>query len=208
MLRSPVSERFPSMTRYLESLPGGIDAYPEAQAKGAILRMLLEDDGFKLPADALPAALAAHTAAPPAVNAWVPEVHFNAYMLAVFDEYYAKAGGTVAYEKWIHTRNRRLFRSPLFRILFAVVSPERLLVGIEKRWAAFRRGSEMRVLEHTPGAARLAWRHPRNLVTDLSARGLATAFRAGLELAGARETTMTYVLAKPDETIFTGSWGK
>jgi hypothetical protein len=199
---------YPSMARYLALLPGGLDAYPRAQAKGAILRMALEEERLKLPLETLPAQLAAHYTTPPTVNAWIPEVHLNAWMLAVFDAHFTAAGGTAVFEQWIFERNRKLFRTPLFRILFAVASPERILVGIEKRWAAFRRGSEMRLAGQTSTSAELSFHHPKHMASDLSARGLKMALRAALELAGAREVAMTYLLAAPDETRFTASWAK
>ena len=194
------------MTRYLDVLPGGLDAHPRAQAKGAVMRMAIDDEHLILPRETLPDALAAYYTTPPTVNEWISEVHFNALMLAVFDAHFAGAGGTMAYERWILERNRRLLRTPLFRILFAVVSPERLLVGVEKRWAAFRRGSELHVVGHTATSAELSFHHPKNLATDLSARGLRVALRAALELAGARDVEMAYALETPELTKFAGRW--
>jgi hypothetical protein len=197
---------YPGMVRYLAGLPGGLDAYPQAQAKGAVLRMALDETRLKLAPETLPAPLAVHCATPPAVNAWIPEVHLNAWMLAVFDAHFAESGGTVAFEQWIRERNRRLLRTALYRILFAVVSPERLLIGIEKRWAAFRRGTEMHVVAHTSTSAELVHRHPKNLTSELSARGLQVALGAALEQAGAHDVALTVALTAPDETRFTGAW--
>ena len=197
---------YPTMDAYLAALPGGVDAHPSAQAKGAVLRMALDDDRLKLPPATLPPALAAHLQSPPTVNSWIPEAQFNALMLAVFDTHFAGAGGHVAYEAWILERNRLLLRKPLYRILFAVASPERILVGAEKRWAAFRRGTKMHIDGHTDTSVDLSVHYPKSLMSDLSARGLKMALRAAIELAGAREVAIGFDFVGPEATRFHGSW--
>jgi hypothetical protein len=199
---------YPSMERYLAELPGGVDAYPHAQTKGAVLRLALDDERLRLPPETLPAALAAHLLNPPTVNSWFPEVHFNALMLAVFDTHFTGDGGHAEYEAWILERNRALLRRPLYRILFAVASPERILVGAENRWAAFRRGSVMHVDAHTVASVTLSVHHAKHLMTDLAARGLKMALRAAIELAGAREVALGYELTDPELTRYVGSWSR
>lgn len=197
---------FPSLDRFVEALPHGLDSYPDALAKAAILRHALSDVRLPEP-DALPPALARLITDRPALTAWVPEVHFNAMMLAIYDCEFAANGGLARYERWAHERNRKLLRSPLYRILFLVVSPDRLLRGAEKRWSAFRRGTTLHVVEHTDTSAKLTFHYPPKLQTELSMLGLAIALRAALETAGAKHVVVTAGQLGDEQTDVHLRWG-
>lgn len=187
----------PSVARYLALLPEGLASFPEAQAKGAILREVIDDRLYRIEPASLPRELAALYRDPPTVSQWCPEVHFNALVLAVHDQYFAGADGEAAFDRWAYDRNRRMLDKPLYRILFSVASPSHLLHGVKRRWSAFRRGTELRVdsLDGTEGWLSLT--HPPHLVTDLEARGLAGALRAALELSGGRNVTTRLVKESP-----------
>jgi hypothetical protein len=100
---------------------------------------------------------------------------------------------------------RALLRAPLYRVLFAVLSPERLLNGAAQRWHAFRQGTELVTLEKGRGFARLELTFPPGLHSDLTLYLLAAAFEAAIDCTGARENTVD-VSRGPGVATFSCRW--
>jgi hypothetical protein len=182
--------RVPTVARYLRDLPDGLASYPECLAKASLLHSIREQ-GPELDASALPSPLDELVTAPPPVSSWLPEVHTNAIMLAAFDLAFRTAGGMAAFLEWVYERNRKLLSAPLYRVLFLVVSPERLLLHMEKRWAAFHRGTDLTLIERREGHARVRLTFPSKLHCEHSARGVGAALRAAADSAGAKDCRVT-----------------
>jgi hypothetical protein len=178
--------RYPTAHAYLARLPGGVEAYPECRAKASLLR----DMGDSRPIDAapgdLPRALTDLLDAPPPVSSWIPEVLFNAAALAMYDQHF---GGTdiAGFEQWVCDFNRKLFAKPLYRILFALVSPRRLLTLAASRWHAFHRGSTLTVSEPDRNVVHLSLQFPEALFAEPMLRAFGGAWRAAVLTAGAHQ---------------------
>jgi hypothetical protein len=173
----------PSFERYVAGLPGGLDAFPAAQAKGSVIRSVIEAQPDEV-LRGLPAPIRGLAIDPPIDSDWVPEVHFGALVHAV-----AEARGYSAREHcaWLRACNRALFASPLYRILMTVVSPEAMLRHAGKRWSNFHRGSTLDLDGFADDGARVTLRFPAGLFDLLVLRGFAEAFAAALEAAHARD---------------------
>jgi hypothetical protein len=173
-----------SVASYLETLPDGERSYPECQVKASVLRSSLDERPFGRDVP-LPPALRALVDHPPPVSVFIPEVLFNCTMLAVHEVHFPPPLDA-GYLDWVYERNVRLLKAPLYRALFLVLSPERLLVGLEKRWASFRRGSELRLVRQEPRDIELHILTPPHLYPTLVAQGMMQALRAALTCAGGR----------------------
>jgi Protein of unknown function (DUF2378) len=198
-----VGRTLPSLEHYLATLPGGIDAYPHCQAKASVARDAMQRP--LPPSLDLPAPLRALVDQPPPVTAWIPEVHQNALMLAILDTHFDETDVDGFYA-WILDRNRRLFSGPLYRALFFVISPERLLGGFQRRWSTFRRGTELAVEQRGKGRARARITTPPHLHSKLSARGIGFGFQAALERAGGGDVRIEIPSHSPTEVIYELSW--
>jgi hypothetical protein len=199
-----VGRTLPSLERYLAALPGGIDAYPHCLAKASVARDAMQRT---LPPSAeLPAPLRTLIEQPPPVTAWIPEVHQNALMLAILDTHFDETDFD-GFFAWILDRNRRLFSSPLYRALFFVLSPQRLLGGFQRRWSTFRRGTTLAIERSDDRGARARLTSPPHLHTKTSARGLGIGFQAALERAGGSDVDVDIPFQSPTETIYEISWG-
>jgi hypothetical protein len=196
----------PSVARYLEALPNGIESYPEATVKGAILRAGFEDSGFTAEPGALPASLERCIQDPPAIGAWAPETLHSAFLAAVYDDRFLSHGGMKAYEAWVRERNRRLFRGPLYRVLFFVTRPERIFNGTQKRWSAFHRGSELEIVHEAPKGRTLRLTHPPHLFSEAAIVGFGAAFRAVGDAVGLRGPQTRFDRERPDATVFVIEW--
>lgn len=175
----------PSVQAYLDRLPEGLASYPECRAKASLLRDMLASRPLDPTADDLPQGLRALVAAPPPVSSWISEVEFCTASLAIYARHF---GGTdmAAYQQWIFTFNTLLFRKPLYRVLFALVSPQRLLVGTEKRWGTFHRGTSLSVVDRGPTSARVRVEYPPHLYGIELLHAFAAALRSAVVVAGAR----------------------
>lgn len=201
------STPYPSVESYLAELPRGLGSYPQCVAKASVLGDALESRPLHPPAGALPPEILTLVRDPPPVSSWVPETHSNAVLLAILDEHFG-AHETAQFDDWVYVRNRRLFRRPLYRILFAVVSPERLLVGAERRWEAFHKGTKLSVRVTDESSATMELHSPPHLFPATAARGIVQAVRAALEAAGAKEVQVELVRRAPTRLDYAARWAR
>jgi hypothetical protein len=197
----------PTVARYLEGLPHGIDSYPDAVVKGAVLRATLADAGSPIEPGTLPERLERYALDPPSIGMWVPETFHGALVGAIFDARFRDVGGIAAFEGWARERNRKLFKSPLYRVLFFVVRPERIFIGIKNRWSAFHRGSVLEVVEQRPNHRTVRLSHPPGLFSDHALHTFSAAFLAAAEAAGLHAARARRVSEQPTTTDFAVDWG-
>jgi hypothetical protein len=198
----------PTLERYLGELPLGVDSHPEAGVKGSVLRSLQHHPAFEsiVRHPGLPAPVAQLLREPPTATTWVPEVHFNTAMTALYDVVFRDDGGLPRYEMWVAEENVKLLSTPLYQILFAVVGAQRLLAAAPARWAAFRRGSTLSLLRSEKQIAELRLVYPRNLESAVSLHGFAGAFRAAARVARADVQSVTVTPELGVSARFTIAW--
>jgi hypothetical protein len=208
MLRGPPSVSLPSLDNYLAQLPDGLRSYPDALAKATVIMPFREGPvGAALrECGELPAPLRNLLEQPLAVSEWIPEVRLVGLIQTAYDVHFAHAGGAEALQGYIRTTNRAVFKGPLYSILFAVVSPERLLTGAAQRWSAFHRGSKLEVAQRSAGRAVLVLTHPPNLFSNHSLHGHGTSFALAAEMAGGRDVHMSFERTGTDLTRYTIAW--
>lgn len=185
--------RFPKAAQYIESLPDGLDSYPHCVVKGSVLRQLTDSSPVAFPNEGLSPVIRALVDSPPLPSDWIPEVQFNALMLAHEDLIEPDT-----FQKWVYDRNRHLFSSSLYRVLFLVMSPERLITGMTHRWRAFRKGTELQTVEQSKNFIVVELRHPPHLYELHALTNLTIAVRAAMDAAGGKNTAVKLVLQRPD----------
>jgi hypothetical protein len=196
----------PTATAYLDRLPHGADSYPDTQVKGAVVRSALEDPKYRPVRAAVPDVVRSLMDDPPVPGTWVPEVHFQALMAAIYDDHFADAGGIAALEAWTCERNRVIFRSAIYRVLFLIVSPERVFTGADKRWSAFHRGSELEVVGVGNHQATIRLIYPAGLMLDVCAHSYGGAFRAALAAAHAKLGEIDCAVESDTSTRYDVRW--
>lgn len=173
----------PSFDRYVAGLPGGLDAYPDVRIKGSVVRSVVDGQPEEVLRE-LPAPVRALALDPPVDSEWIPEAYFAALLHAVAER---RGYGPRECRAWFRRSNRALFASPLYRILFVVVSPEALLRQPGKRWGAFHRGTTLELEGVADDGVRLALRFPAGLFDEIVLDAFAEAFAAALEAAHAKD---------------------
>ena len=192
----------PLWRRYVDALPDGINSHPECLVKGSVLRSVKDSVPQHIDIDALPEPIAQLLRHPPLPTAWISEVYFHVVMLA-----YQEGIPAQEFEGWVFDRNRKLLRTSLYRVLFLVVSPERLFVGMASRWSAFRRGTELSLLERSGTKARLALSFPRRLHDVITLRNMGIALRAAADAAGATNPTVRVIHVTEVSAEIVIEWG-
>lgn len=196
-------DRFPTTARYLDALPDGIRSYPQCEVKAAIL--LAQMNTRPIPEALLadfPREVIELAKDPPPVSAWVSEVVSMTITVAIRDLHFPPGQGDAEYEAWTYERNRRLLGSRIYRPVFLLISPERLLRFANMRWNRIRRGSSLEVLEQSKGFAKVQSRYPRNLHEGSVAIGMRGAMRAVTELAGGKNVRVHVPEVGETQTTF------
>ena len=188
---------------YLSGLPEGVDSYRGYEQKGSIFREFMK--GFaasKLLAE-LPLAAAALVRTPPAVSQWVPEVHANVVWVAARAALFES---DEAFSNMAYQQNLRLISSPLYSILFRLVSPERILKTAASRWGQFHRGITIAAPIVRGREVTLEMRAPPGLLPTFLAKAYSTGFRAALEAAGGRAVVVELATQSSSGFSFHGTW--
>lgn len=197
-------QRFPSAAAYVERLDRGLDAHPHCEVKGSVVRQLVTTELARDVEPHLPSVLRAYFADIPLVSAWIPEVHFHAILHAVFDTTFS--GSEQRFLAWVRDENRALMKSALYKVIFLVVSPERLFRSIGPRWGALRRGTAAEVLDSSPNGGRIRVRFPLHLYSDLVTQIRAASMAVIAEASGARNVRVVAEHATGTSVEFVASW--
>jgi hypothetical protein len=180
------ASRFPEAAAYVARLPQGLASHRHCEVKGSVVREIAASIDASVAA-ALPEPLRALVTQPPPVSAWVSEVPVNALILVQHELLKQRTGDPSAMIDRAFDSTRALLSTPLYKILFLVMSPERLLSGIDKRWGALRRGTYVEALEHTAKLARICVHFPQNHYNQTLLAIRAASVRAALVCAGGRD---------------------
>lgn len=195
-----------SLESYLRKLPGGLGSHPRAMMKASLVRDAVASR--PLPAEvirALPQALAATLVDPPLPTAWLPVTHVVGTLLVIADEYDLDERSFLA---WRREQYRALLAGPLYRVLFAVLSPERLVSGAAHKWKSLTRDSLiLERVETQRGVAEITISWPEHILPPLVARSLMEGVRAALELSGAQRPAIDLHDLTPTGARYSLRWG-
>lgn len=193
---------YPRLTRYLRSLPRGIESYPDCESKATLYREALRHLATPLDTRGLDPLLAAYIDDPLPVSAWVPEVLNTAVYLAIADQIFKN---DEAFLSWVSDFSRRVFEAPMYRILMMVASPERLAKGARRRWDNFHRGIEYDVTV-VSGGSESVMRYPPNVYDRLAFRAHLKAIEAAYRATDAKHAVVELISFEPTVAQFRTRW--
>ncbi|HBQ17525.1 MAG: hypothetical protein RLO52_16650 [Sandaracinaceae bacterium] len=195
------ARRFPRLAEYLATVPGGLDAYPDARSKSTLLRSALEGHE-DLCAEGLPLDVAELFRNPPPPTVWIPAVHVNAVFHAICDQYYPTERNVIA---WARRRTRSMANNPIYRRLLSFTGPRALLKIAGRVDRMFQRGTHIDA-EYGPGWAESRLRHPPHLVSPLNQVANVGMFEAMVEMTGADDPLCEMSDASPTGALFRTTW--
>lgn len=196
--------QFPQLEAYIKRLPHGLDSYPEALAKASLLRSVADVRPIPRQArEALPPALATLLEAPPPVTHWVSQVHTHALLLVLRD---CVCSDQEDFVRFCYLRQRELFQSPMYRVMFALATPGMLFRAFALRWGSLHRGTSLSIRDRTDTSVRLELEHAPHLWDPEVSLATAAGLRVVLDLSGAVGATVEAGHASNRRTTFHGQW--
>jgi hypothetical protein len=190
---------------YLSSLPGGLSAYPECQAKGILVRLLASEEIYAGAVASLPQSLRPLLEEQPIGSEWIPEVHYEALIYALADACGEEDDTILA---GVRARQRRMFESATYRMLMVASNPAALLRGADLRWANWHRGSTLEVEGIADDGVRLVVRFPRGLFDGLHLRIFGESFLAALDVCQARWPRVEIIDAGAGFARYRAAWDR
>jgi hypothetical protein len=188
--------------RYLRNLPNALLSHPECESKASLYREAIRNLPKPLETADLDPLLAAYINEPVPLSAWVPEVVNTAMYLIIADQVFKNDD---TFLQWIADFSKRVFEAPMYRVLMAVASPERLASGARRRWENFHTGVEYDVtIGETGTEARMTY--PRNLYDRLAFRAHLKAIEAAYRASGARNAVAELESMTSNEARFRVLW--
>ena len=168
----------PLTSAYLERLPDGLGSYPDAQLKGSFVRAVIKALPDSLDPQQLPDELAEIILSPPELSEWVPEVRLITLMTVLRDVAF---GDDDEYDAYTRGMLSSVLAGPMYRVLFAVISPNRMAVKGEDKWTHMHRGTRRESLERNQNGNLGQLHYPENLFSPLyikmCAEAIATVYR-------------------------------
>ncbi len=189
-----------SFADYVASLPSGWSSFPTCQVPHAVFDMLDEElaqRGRRRATDMF----AAVAGRPVPAQGWVPEIMLNAAFYLVREHF----DDDVAFDRFNHEAAMSLYRKPLYRALMTVMSPTLIIMGMGKRWTAFRRGTELAVKHWKQGdthQVEAVLTHPAGLHTEESLGLLRVNLVVALQAARARRAAVRLTGHGPGEARY------
>jgi hypothetical protein len=193
---------FPRTAAFLAALPGGLDAYPHCRVRTAVTREIIEQFPMALDTQGIDPAVVELLRRSLNGGEWMPEAHGLIVRLLVRDVVFQNDAD---YHRWYYDIAAKIFAKPLYRVLMYVVSPTLVMLGAQKRWAAFREGTTLSAkIDRNQGEIELKF--PERLYPELILVGFGEAFRASVVAARARNAKVELIEAAPERARWKISW--
>lgn len=192
----------PHTAVYFRGLPHGLASYPECQVRADVAAEILRlfPEIFQHPGIAPEVVETISSSL--AKKDWMPDVQGVVARLLVRD---IVCKTDQEYLDWSYRVAGELFKRQIFKVLMYVLSPTLVLLGTEKRWSAFRRGTMLKSrVDKNSAMAEL--RFPTNLYTPVVLQGFGEAFRASLTAARATDPKVELVEASPELARWSVRW--
>jgi len=190
--------------RYLFALPAGFASHPECQHKFATIRDFIAGTPLLERLDVLPPQVAELVRNPPPVTAWVSEVVANCIFLGIRE---ACCESDEDYYTFSAERSRQMMRRPMYKLMFALITPRRVVKGAGWKWTQFHRGTTMTgALDEDGRGGTLEVRFPPGLMSPIAAGGYAGALRAAFELSSSTPVTLEIEDTRPGSFRYRARW--
>ena len=199
--------RFPRGVAYYESLPEGLDSFPDCQALTETYEGARDFVNERGEVGELEGPVGDYLAGRVPKKQWGPEVVPMVVQMMIFDIL-----GDEATMQWFYEDARRIFQGPIMRFMMRLVSPTLVVMGASSRWNALRRGTELTADPVQKSAERLRTtarlRFPEGLYPHVYLRALEQSFTAALDGAHGREVQVALAEVRAGEAHYYVSWAR
>jgi hypothetical protein len=192
----------PHAAAYFRGLPDGLESYPTCLVRTDVAREILRLFPQILQHPGISPDVVDTIRDSLATKDWMPDVQGVVARLLVRD---VVCSSDEEYLDWSYRVAGELFKRQIFKVLMYVLSPTLVLLGTEKRWGAFRRGTKLTSrIDKNTAVAELHF--PTNLYVPVVLRGFGEAFRASLVAARAVDPRVELIEATPELARWSVRW--
>ena len=195
--------RYPTLFRYVNGLPQGLDSYPDVQSSAEVAESIRQRFGAALVRDDLPDFIKDAMGMPWKRGTWIPEAHFMTLNALVRDVIYRNDEG---YLQFCFDTMKAAYSSHLMRSVMFVMAPSVLALATEKRWSTFKRGVALKTLKSMPDGRLLSMTYPPRLYLTCMLDGVAKSIEAALSCTRAKQYSVITNVISDTECQFLISW--
>ncbi|MFT3709059.1 MAG: serine/threonine-protein kinase [Archangium sp.] len=200
---SGAAPKTPLLTAFLNGLPEGLESHPQMQQKGSIVQTFLEGVPIHQHLTGLPPQLVELAKRPPLPSVWISEVKAAALFLACADLCFPSPD---AWLDFAYRANKKIIEGPLYAVLFRMLGVKRIVKVVAGRWEQFHRGTKLEVVHFEDRSGTLRLESPANGTPLLFAQAHGTAFRASVEMVGAKNVVVTCTQSSPTVFDYRCTW--
>jgi hypothetical protein len=179
----PEYEHLRRTRAYVASLPRGLASYPECRSKASIWKNIHRWTETGKLVGHVPPELTVFSAEGLLDNTWISAAESFASHLALRDVLFPSDAAMVEHFRML---DRQLLSGPLYRMLFAVASPLRVVHAADRRFRAMFEGITLAVHQEDDCRVGLSLRYAPGLLPPLVGSLYLVAFEVAAELAGAK----------------------
>jgi hypothetical protein len=166
----------PKTDAYIDSLPDGLDSFPEC-----LIRTDLYDNTLEELPDVRKVPIVEQTLRQYKGRKWMPEIYGSIINHGIRDACFASDR---AYFEWLESFNGKIFQRPTYKAVVMLLSTQLLLMGAAQRWSSFHKGTHLEIAaSQIRGDRRVASGElvfPHGLYDELQVRTHCHAIRAAM----------------------------
>jgi uncharacterized protein (TIGR02265 family) len=167
---------------YVADLPHGLASYPECRSKASIWKNILRWTDTDALSGRVPPDLTVFAAESLLDAEWMSAAQSFAAHLALRDTLFSTDAALAEHFRML---DRKLLSGRLYRMLFALTSPERVVHAADQRFRAMFAGITLEARLVRPAGVEVSLRYPPRLLPPLVGTLYLVAFEVAVELAGA-----------------------
>lgn len=194
--------RFPTLKAYLDSLPDGLNSYPECRSKASVMASSLDHEIAPDVLEHLPQSIVELVERPPPPTIWIPAVYSDALFHVVCDVHYPKHTDVL---DWIERRTRTMAAHKMYQSLMRVAGPKILLRSAAMAHGLFQKGTDLDA-EISPSGARLVLSYQPYLHSSLNTLSNVPLWRVVIELTGGENVRVDRVEHTSRRAVYECSW--
>lgn len=194
---------FPTLAKYLDNLPQGLDTFPAAKTRAFYSIELQKRLGQNLQGARLPFSIKSRLSETWKPDAWIPATIYAALCCVCLDTIWTTKE---TFHQGMYEIASLMYASMFFRAVMFIMSPSLMMLGSASRWNGFHLGTTLRASNQTKTSGDMVLNYPGHLFPEPCLHSLAATFDCAITSSGAKQFHYTLVVPSIDSAIICMRW--